>query len=223
MRKLLEIGGVVAAAVLITFGVVALVLGVNGRSTVRDSIKQEKIVGSGDMTPAAIAQEAKQAKLPDTIALPTCNVAGKAITNGTRARCFAQYMRIHTLEATGGYTYAEMGRFQALPNAPKSELATGGGTNNEKYAAVDPKTKQPVSNGARNIWVTETALTTALNSSYMADQLSLFSVVVGVALLLAGIGFGILAFGGALRGEFVGFKIFGKGFPKSGRAHAPTA
>jgi len=46
--------------------------------------------------------------------------------------------------------------------------------------------------------VTETALTTALNTSYMAQQLSLFGIVVGVALLLAGIGFGILAVGGAL-------------------------
>ena len=51
---------------------------------------------------------------------------------------------------------------------------------------------QPVANAARDTWVTETALTTALNVSYMADQLSLFSIVVGLALLLTGIGFVIL-------------------------------
>ena len=56
-----------------------------------------------------------------------------------------------------------------------------------------------MSNSARDIWVTETALTTALNTSFMAEQLSLFGIVVGFALLLAGIGFGILAIGGALR------------------------
>ena len=67
------------------------------------------------------------------------------------------------------------------------------------YALVDPKTQRPVDNGLRNLWVTETALTTALNTSYMAEQLSLFGIVVGIALLLAGIGFGILALGGALR------------------------
>jgi hypothetical protein len=33
----------------------------------------------------------------------------------------------------------------------------------------------------------------------MASQMALFGVVVGVALLLAGLGFGILAVGGALR------------------------
>jgi hypothetical protein len=103
-------------------------------------------------------------------------------------------MRIHALEATGGYTYAQMGRFQAKPNTPKAQLAVGGGTDNQQYALMDPKTNQPVANGARNVWVTETALATALNASYMADRLGLFGIVVGVALLLTGIGFIVLAF-----------------------------
>jgi F0F1-type ATP synthase membrane subunit c/vacuolar-type H+-ATPase subunit K len=47
--------------------------------------------------------------------------------------------------------------------------------------------------------VTETALTTALNTSYLAEQMALFGLVVGIALLLSGVGFGILAVGGALR------------------------
>jgi hypothetical protein len=64
---------------------------------------------------------------------------------------------------------------------------------------TDPKTKQPAANGARDVWVTETALGTALNASYMADRLSLFGVMIGVALLLAGIGFSVLTIGGALR------------------------
>jgi hypothetical protein len=87
-----------------------------------------------------------------------------------------------------------MGRFTAKPNAPKSQLAVGGGTDNPQWALTDSATKQPVANGARDIWVTETALTTALNASYMADKLGLFGIVVGVALLLTGIGFVILAF-----------------------------
>src|SRR5439155_543653 len=74
-----------------------------------------------------------------------------------------------------------------------------GDTSDEKYALVNAETKRPVDNGLRNLWVTETALTTALNTSYMAEQLSLFGIVVGIALLLAGIGFAILAIGGALR------------------------
>ena len=59
MRKALEIGGYVAAAVLIAFGIAAIYMGVQGRSTVSDSIKNEQIVGSADMTPSGIAAEAK--------------------------------------------------------------------------------------------------------------------------------------------------------------------
>ena len=198
-RKLFEYGGIVASITLVAFGIAAIVLGVNGRSTVQDSLKQEYIVGSPDMTPSAIKAEAKEAGLPASIKLPTVDVAGKPIDNGSRARAFATYMRIHALEATKGYTYAQMGRFAQKEGAPASALAPGGGTNDPKYALVDPKTQQPVSNGAREIWVTETALSTALNTSYMAEQLANFGIVVGIALLLSGIGFSGLTLGGALR------------------------
>jgi hypothetical protein len=180
MKKVLEIGGFIAGAILIAFGAAVIALGVNGRSTVNDSLKQEQIVGTPDMTPAAIKQEASQAGLTG-VKLPTRSVAGKQIDNGTDARTFAQYMRIHTLEATGGQTYAQM---------PRYATADGKGTNDATKALQ--ANGKPVSNAARDIWVTETALTTALNVSYMADQLSLFSIVIGVALLLSGVGFVVL-------------------------------
>jgi hypothetical protein len=192
-RKLLKWGGFGAGAVLVAFGVVAIIMGFSGRATVADSLKLEKIVGSADMTPALIAKEAKDAGLVG-VDLPTVAVAGESINSGPRARAFASYMRIHALEATGGFTYAQMGRFQAKPDAAKADLAVGGGTDNAAAALIDPATKQPVANGIRNLWVTETALTTALNTSYMADRLGLFGIVVGIALLLSGIGFIILAF-----------------------------
>lgn len=210
MRKVFEIGGVVAAAVLIAFGITAIVMGVNGSSTVNDSLKQEKIVGSPDMTPAAIKAEAKKAGLPANISFPSLAVAGKPINTGDRARAFAGYMRIHALEATGGLTYAQMGRFMAKPGTPAQFTDGHGATSDEKYALVDSKTKQPVENGARNLWVTETALSTALNTSYMAGQLALFGIVVGVALLLSGFGFAILAIGGALRNPETAFTFLHK-------------
>lgn len=202
MRKLLEIGGFVAAAVLIVFGVVTIVMGVNGRSTVASSLKTEQITGTSDMTPAGITAEAQKAKLDvSKLTIPSCSVANDAVNTGARARCFAQYMQIHALEATGGFVYAQMGQYEAKPGTPKADLTPDGATSNATFAVLDPKTQQPVSNGARNVWVTETALTTALNSSYMAAQLGLFAIVVGFALLLAGIGFGVLAASGALRGD----------------------
>jgi hypothetical protein len=224
MRKTLEIGGVVAAAILIAFGIVAIVMGVNGRSTVRDSLKLEQIVGSPDMTPAAIAAEAKDAGLPASVKLPTTSVAGKTIDTGSRARAFAGYMRIHTLEATGNLTYAQMGRYIAKPGTPVNFTDGHGATSDSKYAQVDPKTQRPVENGLRNLWVTETALTTALNTSYMAESISLFGIVVGVALLLTGIGLGVLAIGGTLKSAEPALKLFGKRTPKTaGHPAVPTA
>jgi hypothetical protein len=192
-RKILEYGGVAAGVVMIAIGIVSLVLAINGRNEVRSSLKQEAIVGSPDMTPDAIAAEAKEAGLPASIKLPTCSVADEAIDTGSEAKCFAQYMRIHALESTGGLTYAEMGRFQSAANPDDPA-----GTSDEAAAAKDDN-GQPISNGARNIWVTETALSTALNVSFLAENIALFGVVVGISLLLAGIGFMILALGGALR------------------------
>ena len=107
-----------------------------------------------------------------------------------RAHEFAAVMRHHTLEATEGQTYAEMGRFLD---------AKGNPTSDEAQAAKDPKTGQPVENGLRNMWVTETALTTALNTAYLGERVGVFGIVMGIALLLTGIGFLVLTLGGALR------------------------
>jgi hypothetical protein len=81
-----------------------------------------------------------------------------------------------------------MGRYQSA-DKPQDPA----GTNDAATAAQDDS-GQPMSNGAREIWITETALTTALNVSYMAERLAVFGLVVGAALLLTGIGLVILAF-----------------------------
>ena len=108
-----------------TDGVVAIIMGFSGRSTVADSLKLEKIVGSADMTPALIAKEAKAAGLTN-VDLPTVAVAGEQINSGPQARAFASYMRIHTLEATGGLTYSQL---------PRYATADGKGTNDAAKAA----------------------------------------------------------------------------------------
>ena len=200
MRKALEIGGFVAAAVLVVFGVVAIAMGVNGRQTVNNSLSHEYIVAGSDMTPSAIKAEAQKAGIASSVKQwPTMDIAGKTIDTGPEAQAMAQYMHIHALEATGGFTYAQMGIYTAKPGTPKSQLEAGGGTSNAEFAAIDPTTKQPVQNSARQVWISETALTSALNMSQLASQVSLFGIVVGIALLLSGIGFAIIAGAGALR------------------------
>src|SRR5215207_1550026 len=185
-RRILELGGIAAGVLMIAFGIGSLVLGLNARSTVGTELTREFIVGSSDMNPAETEKAVKEAGLTN-VAIPSCDVADKEIKTGADGHCFAQYMRIHALESSGGNTYAQMGRFvaEADPDDPK-------GTSDEAAAATD-ENGEPIPNVARNTWVTETALSTALNVSYMAEQLGLFSIVVGIALLLSGIGFIILA------------------------------
>ena len=196
-RRWLEYGGVAAGVILIAFGIGAIGLSINGHRTVTDSLKAEKIgeQATSGMNPEKIAEDAKAAGLPESVKLPTCNVDGQQIDTSSEARCFAEYMRIHALESTGGLTYSELGRYQAKDGSPK-------GTDSFADAATDD-TGKPIANGARDTWITATALTTALNVSFMADNLALFGIVVGVALLLSGIGFIILAIlaigGGTLR------------------------
>ena len=172
------------------------------------------IVGTPDMTPAAIKAEARKAGLDVTaLKVPATSVAGKTIDTGARARAFAGYMRIHALEASGGVTYAQMPRFAT---------ADGKGTNDPTKALQ--ANGRPVDNAARQVWVTETALTTALNTSYMAEQLSVFGIVVGVALLLSGFGFAVLAMGGTLRNAEPALRFFGQRAPQNpGTTTLPTA
>jgi hypothetical protein len=186
--RLWQIGGFISGAVLILFGVAALYLGIDGYRTVHDELDKEYIVGGSDMSPEEIRAGAEEAGLPDTIELPTCDVVDEEIDTGSEARCFAQYMRIHALEGTGGLTYAQMGRFQSAANPDDPA-----GTSDEEAAAKD-ENGEPISNSQRNTWINEVALATALNVSYMAEQISIFGIVVGIALILTGIGLIILAF-----------------------------
>jgi hypothetical protein len=181
MPKLASIGGYLAAGVLIVFGVAVIAIGFVGRGYTRDQLAQEQIVGSPDMTPKQISAGVKEAGLTD-VSIPSCSVAGEKVDTGQEARCFASYMRIHTLEATGGKTYAQM---------PQYATADGKGTNDPAKASKGPD-GSPQSNEARNIWVTETALTTALNTSFFAEAVALFAIIIGVAMVLIGVGFLVL-------------------------------
>jgi hypothetical protein len=216
MKKALQIGGIAAGLVLVGFGVAAIVLGIKGGNTVNSNLSQEFITGTPDMTPTGIqpevdaikaeqqriAGEQKKANAPvaefTAVEAPDCSVAGERVDDGNSALCFGRYMRIHALGSSSGLTYSQMGQYAAKPGTPVQFTDFNGGTSDPKYAQVDPKTGKPVSNGARNLWVTETSLTTALYLAYTGSAISLFGVVVGVALLLSGIGFLILALSGAV-------------------------
>jgi hypothetical protein len=141
------------------------------------------------------------------VGTPDSSIPGQKVDTGDEAKAFAAVMRKHALEATDGRTYAEMGRFLD---------AQGNETSDEAKAAKDPKTGQPVANRARDIWVTETALATALNVAFFAERVAFFSIAMGVALLLTGIGFLVLTLGGALRRSEVAERVAPKPVAASG-------
>jgi hypothetical protein len=160
MNRLYGYAGVFASIVLIAFGAGSVYMGFDGRDRVRNDLAREQIVGTEDST-----------------------IPGQKVDTGEEAQAFAATIRKHTLEATGGQTYAQMGRFLDENGNPTSD---------EAAAAKDPKTGEPVENGLRNMWVTSTALSTALNTAYFAESVATFAIVMGVALLLTGIGFLVL-------------------------------
>ena len=185
-NRVRRVAAIAAAVVLASFGIASAVKGADGLTTVSDALQREAVVGTPDMTPQAIAGKARGAGLAG-ITLPTCSVAGEKVDDGTSARCFAEYMRVDALIATKGKPYAEMPRFATQD---------GKGTNDAALAQKQPN-GQPMNNPARQVWVTETALSNALNTSYMAEQVSLFGIAVGAMFLLVGIAFATFALGGA--------------------------
>ena len=189
MQGMFKWGGIAASVILILFAIGSIGAGIYGIHYTRDQLKLEQITGSPDMTPSAIKTEAEQAGLTN-VDFPTCSVAGETVDTGKEAKCFASYMRIHTLEATGGQVYSEMARYLDKNGKPTEDPA---------QAAKDPATGAPVQNHARDIWVTYTALSTALNTSFFAETVAVFGIVMGIALLLVGIGFLVLVLGGIER------------------------
>jgi hypothetical protein len=161
MTKLFRYAGIAASVALIAFGIGAVAIGANGHNRVGTELAREQIVGTPDST-----------------------IPNQLVNTGSEAQAFAKIMRKHTLEATGGKTYAQM---------PQYITASGKGTSDKAAAGKDPKTGAPTSNPARNIWVTETALTTALNTAYFAESMATFVIAMGFALLLTGIGFLVLS------------------------------
>src|SRR5680860_1742734 len=97
LQKAAWVGGIIAGALLIVLGAIWIWQGASARDEVQRTISREQIVGSPDMSPATFEGEPIEG-----VALPSCDVADEPITTGAEARCFADWMRIHTLESTGG-------------------------------------------------------------------------------------------------------------------------
>ena len=171
MKKWFAYGGIAASVILIAFGIGAIVIGATGLNTVRDEISAQNITATDD-------------------AAELTNGALRPVKRSRRARRRgpSQTSWSTTRSSRQGQAVCRDGPLPDPVRQGHERRGTGG----------EGPEGRPVENGLRNMWVTETALTTALNTSFFAERVAYFSIVMGVALLLTGIGFLVLTLGGAL-------------------------
>ncbi|HEY7793092.1 MAG TPA: hypothetical protein VIA10_03700 [Gaiellaceae bacterium] len=155
----------VASGMLLAATGTALVgVGLWARREVATALARERVVSTPDATP------------PNAL-----------VTSAAAARSLAEVIREHTLEATGGRTYAETPQFLDRDGKP---------TANADLAQKDG-TGRPIENPERALWLQSTTLQTALVQAYLGARVGELTAGLGVALAVAGAG--IAAAGAARR------------------------
>ena len=102
-----------------------------------------------------------------------------AVTNASRARAMAEFIRRNTLEATGGRTYAQVAAYVDAEGRPTADA---------ERAVKDERTGQPLENPDHDLWIQSTTLQTALTQAYLAFRLAELTIALGASFALVGIG-----------------------------------
>ncbi|HEX5951521.1 MAG TPA: hypothetical protein VFZ96_11030 [Actinomycetota bacterium] len=115
---------------------------------------------------------------PEDAAIPNARVDDAAT-----ADAMANIIGVHAKEATGGKTYAEMGRF----------LAEDGSDTSDEALALKDEEGNPVPNPLRNVAFQASALQTSLHTSHMAFNVA--DLVVGLGVFIAVVGLVVTGIG----------------------------
>jgi hypothetical protein len=153
MKKTFALILVVVGVGFIGGGVYTTLRGLDAKAHVREELVAQKIT------------------TPEDASIPNAPVDDAAT-----AHAMAQIINVHAAEATGGQTYATMGRFLA---------ADGGDTSDEALALKDDE-GNPVANPLRNVAFQAMALQTSLHASHLAFEVSNLVIGVGVMVLVLG-------------------------------------
>ena len=147
MKKLLKTSSVLVIIV----GIVLIVGGIWGACLTYKNVARENIV------------------TPDDASVPNQPVRGPWTLYSE-----ADIIREHTLDSTGGKTFAEMPR--QIPKIDENGVAV-----------LDEEGKAVMtSNTARDIWITATTLMTAINLGIISYAFSGFAFLLGLILVLIG-------------------------------------
>jgi hypothetical protein len=133
--------------------------GNEAKDEVRDAIVRENITTSED------------ASIPNV-----------QVDSATTAKAQAQAIEAHTLETTGGETYATIDRY----------LAPDGGTTNDREQALKGADGNPIPNPVRNTAFQSAALRTSLNLAVMGFKVS--DLVIGMGFFMVAIGVTFILF-----------------------------
>jgi hypothetical protein len=153
MRKVIPILLVVVGLGFLAGGVYATVRGFDAKDQVRAELLAQNIT------------------TPEDAAIPNARVDDAATANA-----MAEIIGVHAAEATGGQTYAEMGRF----------LAAGGGDTSDEALAQKDDEGNPVPNPLRNVAFQASSLQTSLHTSHMAFNVA--DLVIGLGVFIAVLG-----------------------------------
>jgi hypothetical protein len=137
-------------------GIGLIGVGVWARREVQTALARERIVSTSDASPP-----------------------NAPVVSGTAARSMAEVVRSHTLEATGGRTYAETDTYVD---------AEGKGTSDAEAAVRDERTGEPVEHPDHALWVQSTTLQTALMQAYMGERLADLTMALGAGFVAVGAG-----------------------------------
>jgi hypothetical protein len=120
---------------------------------------------------------------------PDASIPNARVQDAATAKSMADIIDHHAREATGGRTYAEMGRFLAKD---------GTGDTSDETLALKDANGQPVANPLRAVAFQASALRTSLYTSVMAFNVA--DLVVGLGLMIAVLGIAVGGIGIALGG-----------------------
>ena len=164
MKKIFPILLVVVGLTFLGGGAYTAVRGLDAKAEVRETLLAQNIT------------------TPEDAAIPNARVDDAAT-----ADAMADIIGVHAAEATGGETYAEMGRFLAADGS--------GATSDEELALVD-EAGNPVPNPLRNVAFQAATLQTSLHTSHMAFNVA--DLVIGLGAFIAVLGIIVAGIGVAL-------------------------
>jgi len=126
-------------------------------------------------------REVKQELVAQNITTPAdASMPNVRVDDPASAESMARIINHHSLEATGGKTYSEMGRY----------MATDGTDTNDANAAVKGADGKPVANPLRNTAFQASALQTSLWSSVLAFNVSDLVMGLGAMIIVLGLAVG---------------------------------